>query len=119
MNNYLIAAVLAVLPCVPARALECPADNVAVTGKRPPVAERLFRSEAVERQVNKVKSLLKNAKLAAMFENCFPNTLDTTVFFTPEAEDGKPDTFVDYRRHSCNVAERLCRSGMAVSAICQ
>ena len=48
MNNYLIAAVLAVLPCVPARALECPADNVAVTGKRPPVAERLFRSEAVE-----------------------------------------------------------------------
>ncbi len=94
MNNYLIAAVLAVLPCVPARALECPADNVAVTGKRPPVAERLFRSEAVERQVNKVKSLLKNAKLAAMFENCFPNTLDTTVFFTPEAEDGKPDTFV-------------------------
>ena len=35
---------------------------------------------------------MKNPKLAWMFENCFPNTLDTTVRFT--IKDGKPDTSV-------------------------
>ena len=36
--------------------------------------------------------MLTNPKLAWMFENCFPNTLDTTVHF--RMLDGKPDTFV-------------------------
>ncbi len=60
---------------------------------RPPVAQRLFRSEAVENEILRVQKLLKNAKLAWMFANCFPNTLDTTVHFRT-GKDGKPDTFV-------------------------
>ena len=40
-----------------------------------------------------MQKLLKNEKLACMFANCFPNTIDTTVHFRKGA-DGKPDTFV-------------------------
>lgn len=56
---------------------------------RPEVSKRLFVSKAVEEKIAYVKLLLKNAKLAWMFENCFPNTLDTTVHF-----NGEDDTFV-------------------------
>ncbi|HIZ25894.1 MAG TPA: glycoside hydrolase family 125 protein [Candidatus Barnesiella merdipullorum] len=65
------------------------ADNTRVqyTCQRP--QERLFTSTAVEKQIARVKALLTNARLAWMFENCFPNTLDTTVHF-----DGNDDTFV-------------------------
>ena len=51
---------------------------------RPEVSKRLFVSQEVEQQIARIKQLLTNAKLAWMFENCFPNTLDTTVHF-----DGK------------------------------
>lgn len=60
---------------------------------RPKPAERLFRSQAVENEIIRLQKLLKNARLAWMFTNCFPNTLDTTVHFR-EGEDGKADTFV-------------------------
>ena len=79
----------------------CEPDNIVVstvkndfgTTKRPDKKDRLFHSTAVENQINRVKSLLTNPKLAWMFENCFPNTIDTTVHFR-EGEDGKNDTFV-------------------------
>ncbi|MCM1293038.1 MAG: glycoside hydrolase family 125 protein [Bacteroides sp.] len=80
----------------------CPADNtlsnVAAVDynrtKRPLSADRLFVSPAVDREIQRVKSLLTNPKLAWMFENCFPNTLDTTVHFSESDDSGKPDTFV-------------------------
>ena len=49
---------------------------------RPEVSKRLFVSQEVEQQIARIKQLLTNAKLAWMFENCFPNTLDTTVILT-------------------------------------
>ena len=65
-----------------------------LTTLRPAPAERLFVSDAVEKKIREIKKRIKdNAYLAWMFENCFPNTLDTTVHFT-DAEDGKEDTFV-------------------------
>lgn len=70
----------------------CVADAIQ-QDNRPEVTKRLFRSEAVEREILRVQGLLKNAKLAWMFTNCFPNTLDTTVHFRM-GKDGKPDTFV-------------------------
>ena len=72
-----------------ARVATAQQDNTRVqyTSNRP--QERLFVSNAVEKQIKRVKSLLTNARLAWMFENCFPNTLDTTVHF-----DGDDDTFV-------------------------
>ena len=60
--------------------------------QRPPLAERNFVSPAIEKAIKSVKKNIKDPKLAWMFENCFPNTLDTTVEF--EMVDGKPDTFV-------------------------
>lgn len=60
--------------------------------KRPDIDKRLFRSEAIEKRIREVKKMLKNPYMAWMFENCFPNTLDTTVYYTAEGNDD--DTFV-------------------------
>jgi meiotically up-regulated gene 157 (Mug157) protein len=60
--------------------------------KRPAAAQRRFTSEAVERAIAKTKAAIHDPQLATIFENCFPNTLDTTVF--PGEFEGKPDTFV-------------------------
>jgi meiotically up-regulated gene 157 (Mug157) protein len=59
---------------------------------RPVPEKRMFRSQAVDNEILRIKRLLKNPKLAWMFENCFPNTLDTTVEY--RLKDGRPDTFV-------------------------
>lgn len=62
--------------------------------KRPPVSERLFTSKAVEAKIREVQKLLKdNPRLAWMFANCFPNTLESTVHYRTLA-DGEDDTFV-------------------------
>ena len=47
----------------------------------------------MEAKIAEVTSLLTNPKLAWMFANCFPNTLDTTVHFGKD-KDGNPRTFV-------------------------
>lgn len=60
--------------------------------QRPKLADRKFTSKAVEATITKMKKVIKDPKLAALFENCFPNTLDTTVFF--KMINGRPDTFV-------------------------
>ncbi len=60
---------------------------------RPPLEKRGFVSPAVERKIVDVKALLTNPKLAWMFENCFPNTLDTTVEYRTDST-GEDDTFV-------------------------
>lgn len=60
--------------------------------QRPNISERKFISDAVERTMVDVKKNIADEELAWMFENCFPNTLDTTVKY--EEINGKPDTFV-------------------------
>ena len=60
--------------------------------KRPELSQRNFTSKAVEETIEQVKKQLKDQKLAWMFENCYPNTLDTTVHF--RTTDNLPDTFV-------------------------
>ena len=66
--------------------------NTEFERKRPPVSERKFTSEAVEDTIAQMKKQIANPELAWLFENCFPNTLDTTVDF--EIIGGKPDTYV-------------------------
>jgi meiotically up-regulated gene 157 (Mug157) protein len=48
-------------------------------------------SDAVEKTIAEVKAAIKD-RIGWLFENCFPNTLDTTVNYSEV--DGKPDTFV-------------------------
>jgi meiotically up-regulated gene 157 (Mug157) protein len=59
---------------------------------RPKPADRKFTSKAVEATIKSVKAGIKDPELAWLFENCYPNTLDTTANFS--IKDGKPDTFV-------------------------
>lgn len=67
-------------------------DSVNLTNKRPEKSERKFISQAVDDKIQEVKDAIPNKELASMFENCYPNTLDTTVKF--QMLNGKPDTFV-------------------------
>ncbi|HET9503026.1 MAG TPA: glycoside hydrolase family 125 protein [Hymenobacter sp.] len=59
---------------------------------RPAVAQRRFRSRAVEAAIAEFGQRVKDPELAWLFGNCFPNTLDTTV--TPGTRAGRPDTYV-------------------------
>jgi len=71
-----------------------PKDNTAViTSCRPAKDARRFYSEAVEQEIARVKKILKHPYLSWMFENCYPNTLDTTILFHGE-ENGDDDTYV-------------------------
>lgn len=93
----LIAALTMGTSTIEASSLALPSDNTVVNtvqykSQRPEKSKRLFTSKAIESEIVRVKKLLTNAKLAWMFENCLPNTLDTTVRF--EMKDGKPDTSV-------------------------
>ena len=67
-------------------------DQQKFTSQRPPVAERNFSSDAIEKAIQEFKSKTKDEELAWLFENCFPNTLDTTVFI--KSKGATPDTYV-------------------------
>lgn len=54
---------------------------------RPAPEKRCFSSEAVERTITELSTKLPNPKLAWMFSNCFPNTIDTTVEYDEQAGD--------------------------------
>ncbi|MFD0793912.1 glycoside hydrolase family 125 protein [Mucilaginibacter litoreus] len=59
---------------------------------RVPASQRRFKSASIEKAIKEFKSKVKNPELGWLFENCFPNTLDTTV--TYKNLNGKPDTYV-------------------------
>ncbi|VBB48554.1 conserved exported hypothetical protein [uncultured Paludibacter sp.] len=69
-------------------------DNIKIyVSQRPAIKDRLFISPAIEDKISEVSKLLKNARLRWMFENCFPNTIDTTVRYY-KLENGNDDTLV-------------------------
>lgn len=55
-------------------------------------ADRKFTSAAVEAAIQTVAKSVNNPELVWLFNNCFPNTLDTTVDFA--MHNGRPDTYV-------------------------
>jgi uncharacterized protein len=61
-----------------------------INGARP--ENKLFVSDAVESFIKTVKEKAKDKELAKLFQNCFPNTLDTTTYYSEK--DGIPDTYV-------------------------
>ncbi len=60
--------------------------------KRPAAGQRKFVSDTVEAKIVEVKNAIADRELAWLFENCFPNTLDTTVTFG--THENLPDTYV-------------------------
>lgn len=71
----------------------CPDEPKEYKDQRPAPEDRLFRSSAVDEEIDRICSMLTNPRIAWMFANCFPNTLDTTVHYG-EDENGMPDTYV-------------------------
>ena len=59
---------------------------------RPPKGQRNFESKAIEKAIKEFQSNVKDKELGWLFNNCFPNTLDTTVTYTEV--NGRPDTYV-------------------------
>ena len=60
--------------------------------RRPAPSSRNFVSHSVEATLARVKARIADPELAWLFENAYPNTLDTTVKF--RMVNGQPDTFV-------------------------
>lgn len=54
--------------------------------------KRRFQSKSVEKAIAEFGAKVKDKELVWLFNNCFPNTLDTTVTF--QMKDNKPDTYV-------------------------
>lgn len=59
---------------------------------RPAPSERRFHSDAVETFLKERSTRIVDPGFNTLFNNCFPNTLDTTV--EPGTFEGKPDTAV-------------------------
>ncbi|WP_258098528.1 glycoside hydrolase family 125 protein [Marinoscillum pacificum] len=55
-------------------------------------SKRNFTSKSVEKAIAEFAKNVKDPELVWLFENCFPNTLDTTVTYSEDS--GKPDTYV-------------------------
>jgi meiotically up-regulated gene 157 (Mug157) protein len=60
--------------------------------RRPAPGQRTLASSAVEATLLRVKASIADRELAWLFENCYPNTLDTTIALGDL--DGRPDTFI-------------------------
>ena len=60
--------------------------------QRPELSKRKFVSKSLENTIKKVKKSIADEELAWIFENCYPNTLDTTV--NHYQKNGKPYTYV-------------------------
>jgi len=59
---------------------------------RIPSGERNFESKVIEKAIKEFQKNVKDKELSWLFNNCFPNTLDTTVTYSEK--NGKPDTYV-------------------------
>ena len=70
-----------------------PTTKHCFSSQRPPPSARTFSSQAVEHAIEEVSAQIADPELAWMFSNCLPNTLDTTIKFSRDAQ-GRPDTFV-------------------------
>lgn len=60
--------------------------------QRPEANCRTFHSDLVEKVIEDMKSRITDLDLARLFENCFPNTLDTTIRWHHPGAD--PQTFI-------------------------
>lgn len=91
-NSAIGLTAFSVYPAFAVSSISDAANKIKYVSNRPAQGDRRFTSLAVEQTITKIKAKIKDPKLAWMFENCFPNTLDTTVNFTKK--NGKPNTFV-------------------------
>ena len=61
---------------------------------RVPEEERTFSSVVIDKYLVGIKDKFKDPELADLFESCYPNTLDTTVYSFTDNPEGDEDTFL-------------------------
>ncbi len=126
-RDFLRAATAAATGLNPRASRSCsrPAQRASETARRSKPRGICHRVAPNPRNANFTAPLSKHSckersariadpEFSRLFNNCFPNTLDTTV--EPGTFEGKPDTAVltgDIRGH---VAARLLRAGLALSS---
>jgi meiotically up-regulated gene 157 (Mug157) protein len=76
----------------PAFASRLDAFSWTIAEGRPKPADRRFSSATIESVIVDMQRQISDPALGRMFANCFPNTLDTTVF--PGTWEGHSDTFL-------------------------
>ena len=54
--------------------------------------KRNFTSPVIEQAIDEFAQNVQDKELSWLFNNCFPNTLDTTVTYSEK--NGRPDTYV-------------------------
>ena len=80
-------------PGAPTIAAPVPAEPTQLKARTRPVPEkRKFTSDVIERAITAVSSRIADPEVALLFQNCYPNTLDTAVTFT--TTNGQPDTYI-------------------------
>ncbi len=67
-------------------------QNFSHLNNRPEPHDRLFRSDEIEKTIEAISSKIVDEDIKRMFIQCFPNTLDTTVYHSNQ--ENHPDTFV-------------------------
>jgi uncharacterized protein len=71
----------------------CCTIGASLANNRPPLASRTFTSESVNNVIDKVSASIASDQLKLLFQDCLPNTLDTTVQSFSESA-GVDDAFV-------------------------
>lgn len=61
---------------------------------RPAPSERLFQNAYIDHITSHVSQKIKDPDLKQMFIQCFPDTLDTTVYYQEHNENNEKDTFI-------------------------
>ncbi|KAK8806285.1 TAT pathway signal protein [Blastocystis sp. subtype 4] len=67
---------------------------LSVAFSRVPEEERTFSSVVIDKYLVGIKDKFKDPELADLFESCYPNTLDTTVYSFTDNPEGDEDTFL-------------------------
>lgn len=67
-------------------------QNFSHLTSRPETHDRLFRNEYIEDIIKTISQDIADEDLQRMFCQCFPNTLDTTVYYTHR--ESQSDTFI-------------------------
>lgn len=61
---------------------------------RPAPEDRLFQSDIIEREIERISADIHDEDLRKMFSQCFPNTLDTTVYYSENEDGSGQDSFI-------------------------
>ena len=112
-----------------------------ISDSRPLPQDRKFVSPVIDKLIESLTPFFQDQDLAVLFSNCFPNTLDTTVYYFGNTTTSNRVTkgtssyivmffnffinrkcffrfFHNYWRHSCIMVKRLDESSYSVSSVC-